>query len=377
MFTGVKIYCPEDTTVRSYVHTNVGGKRVRFYNGKSLGIECFPNECNSLVDRKRELQRLATTLYKKLLDGWNPLQEEQEKKHNVETAITYVLGIVKTSGYSQTYIRDLTNCGDEFLRFIKQKKLTQLPVEKVKTETTEEFLLTFASGSGTYYMNKRRNLSVLFSKLISLGYLKENPLKKTTKRKVKAKLHESYKEYKILEVFAFLKGYNKNLYLCSLLMYGTLLRPHQEIRLLTRKNFADDLSFILLDGYRNKSGKIRKTPTTDYVRAALKEYKIDTLNPEYNIFTGTTEALNVYYFNLMWGRAKKKMLLLGLVNQNQTLYSFRHSAAVDVFTRHQNLHLVQKLFAHSSLTVSLTYLRSIGMAEVTDEGLLPKLNIQS
>ena len=375
MFTGVKVYCPNDTSMRSNVHTRIAGKRVKIYNGKSLGIECFPNECHTLVDRKRELQRLATTLYKKLLDGWNPLEEELEKKHNVETALTYILGVVKVSGYSQTYIRDLTKCGDEFLKFLKQKKLTQLPVEKVKPETIEEFLLAFASSSGAYYMNKRRNLSILFSKLISLGYLKENPLKKTTKRKVKARLHESYKEDKILEVFAFLKGYNKNLYLCSLLMYGSMLRPHQEIRLLTRKNFADDLSYILLDGYRNKSGKIRKTPTTDYVRAALKEYKIDTLHPEHNIFSGTKEPLNVYYFNLMWARAKKKMLVLGLVNENQTLYSFRHSAAVDVFTRHQNLHLVQKLFAHSSLTVSLTYLRSIGMAEVTDEGLLPKLSL--
>ena len=184
------------------------------------------------------------------MEGWNPLEEELEKKHNVETALTYVLGVVKASGYSQTYIRDLTKSGDEFLKFLKQKKLLQLPVDKVKTETTEEFLLTFASGSGTYYMNKRRNLSILFSKLISLGYLKDNPLKKTTKRKVKARLHESYKEDKILEVFAYLKDYNKNLYLCSLLMYGTLLRPHQEIRLLTRKNFADDLSYVLLDGYR-------------------------------------------------------------------------------------------------------------------------------
>ena len=375
MFTGIKVYCPDDTSIRSYVHTHIAGKRVKIYNGKSLGIECFPNECHSLGDRKRELQRLATTLYKKLSSGWNPLEEELEKKHNVETALTYILGVIKVSGYSLTYIRDLTKCGNEFLKFLKQKKLTQLHVEKVKTETTEEFLFSFASGSGTYYMNKRRNLSVLFSKLISLGYLKENPLKKTTKRKVKSKLHESYKEDKILEVFAFLKDYNTNLYLCSLLMYGSMLRPHQEIRLLTRKNFADDLSYILLDGYRNKSGNIRKTPTTDYVRAALREYKIDMINPEYNIFTGTKEPLNVYYFNLMWGRAKKKMLLLGLVNENQTLYSFRHSAAVDVFTRHQNLHLVQKLFAHSSLTVSLTYLRSIGMAEVTDEGLLPKLSI--
>jgi len=374
MFTGIKIYCPEDTTIRSYVHTRIAGKRVKVYNGKSLGISCFPNECYTLADRKRELQRLAVTLYKKLSDGWNPFEEAQEKKLNVEAAFKYMINVVKTSGYAEPYIRDLTECGNQFLNFLKKKKLNQLSIEKIKPETAEEFLHSFTS-SGTYYMNKRRNLSVLFSKLITLGYLQENPMKKTTKRKVKAKLHESYKEDKILGVFAFLKENNRNLYLCAILMYGTLLRPHREIRLLTRKNFADDLSYILLDGYRNKSGSIRKTPTPEYVRATLIEYNIDTLNPEYNIFTGTTEPLNVYYFNLMWGRAKKKMLALGLVNENQTLYSFRHSAAVDVFSRHQNLHLVQKLFAHSSLTVSLTYLRSIGMAEVTDEASLPKLSL--
>ena len=105
----------------------------------------------------------------------------------------------------------------------------------------------------------------------------------------------------------------------------------------------------------------------------MQEYKIHELQPSANIFTGTTDPLNVYYFNLMWGRGKKKMMDQGLINENQTLYSFRHSAAVDVFTRHQNLHLLQKLFGHSSLAVSLTYLRSIGQAEILDENLLPQL----
>ncbi len=76
----------------------------------------------------------------------------------------------------------------------------------------------------------------------------------------------------------------------------------------------------------------------------------------------------------MWGRIKKRMISTGLINENQTLYSFRHTAAVNVFTKHQNLHLVQKIFSQSNLSVSLNYLRSLGMAEITDECLLPRLD---
>ena len=372
MFTGINIYCPNDLAIRVYVHTRISGERIKFYNGKQFDIHCFPNECKTLADRKRELQRLAGEAYKKLSTGWNPIHEKEQEVANVVSAIEYIQKQIAESSYSVCYVKDLNDTSRQFLDFLKKNKIAHLLVDEIKSEHVELFLKKFTS-SGTYYMNKRRFLSVTFSKMINLGYLKLNPVKKTSKRKVKAKLHESFKGDQLLKVLAFLKDYNSNLYLCAILMYGTLLRPHQEIRLLTRSNIADDLSYIILDGYRNKGGAIRKTPVPEYARIALQEYKIHDLQSSENIFTGTTDPLNVYYFNLMWGRGKKNMMNLGLINENQTLYSFRHSAAVDVFTRHQNLQLLQKLFGHSSLAVSLTYLRSIGQAEILDENLLPQL----
>ena len=57
-----------------------------------------------------------------------------------------------------------------------------------------------------------------------------------------------------------IKAFNENLFLCCLLTYGCLLRPHQEIRQLTWSDFSDDLEFISLSGKRNKSGRNRIVP---------------------------------------------------------------------------------------------------------------------
>lgn len=372
MFTGIKIYCPSDLTKRAYVHTHIMGKRFKFYNGKPLGILCFPNKCKNLTDRKREIQRLAGEAYKKLVAGWNPEVSTRKEKSNIVYVLQFIQSTIAKNSYSPTYIRDLNDTTGQFIQYLQKNKFSDLAIDEILPAHIESFLERF-SKSGTYYMNKRRFLSVTFSKCIQLGYLNINPVKKTSKRKVKIRLNESFKGGQLIEVLNYLKENNTNLYLCALLMYGTLLRPHREIRLLTKKNFADDLSYIILDGHRNKSGNIRKTTTPEYVRTAIRELNIDQLKDDDNIFTRTRDPLNIYYFNLVWGRLKKRMVSLGLINKNQTLYSFRHTAAVNVFTKHQNLHLIQKLFAHSNLAVSLNYLRSLGSAEITDERLLPGL----
>ena len=49
------------------------------------------------------------------------------------------------------------------------------------------------------------------------------------------------------------KTHNNNLYICALLTYGCLFRPHHEIRLLRWGDFSDDLSYITLSGSRVKS----------------------------------------------------------------------------------------------------------------------------
>lgn len=371
MYSEPQIYCPAELGKRAFVFVYFGGKRLRFYNGTNLGVNCHPNRCKTVSYRRRELGRLARELHNALQRGWTPDQHETKTKES--GVITLLAEIARTipASFSDTYRRDLRKVCEGFTDFLKEEGHSKLPVLKVKPNHIEAFLQRFGS-SGTYYMNKRRTLSAVFLRLQKMGYLDTNPVTKTSKRKSKAVLHQAYTGLQLTQVLGYLQEHYPNLYLCALLMYGTLLRPHREIRLLKRKHFDVTISRFTLDGYENKSGRLRSLPVPEYVREVLLARGIDKLNPETNIFTGSLRPFNESYFNTQWSRAKGKMLQQQLIQPQQTLYSFRHAASVNVFERTQNLQLLQRLLGHSNLNTSLTYLRSVGAVQI-EQGMMPEL----
>ena len=165
----------------------------------------------------------------------------------------------------------------------------------------------------------------------------------------------------INQILEAIKAYNKQLYLCCLMTYGCLLRPHREIRELTWSDFSDDLKYIYLSGNRNKSGRNRIVPVPTYVRELLVKGE-----PQHNIFSDKTLPYNEEYFKTLWSRFKKQSNIL---EQGQTLYSFRHSGAIEIFKRTGSINKLQKAMGHSSINVSLTYLRGLEIAELKEEDM--------
>ena len=163
---------------------------------------------------------------------------------------------------------------------------------------------------------------MILNKAVELG-LESNPIRLVRSKRTTAKLHKPFDNLK--EVLKEIKEYNFNLYLCCLMTYGCLLRPHREIRQLTWNDFSDDLKFINLSGEDNKSGRNRIVPVPKYIRVKL--IRDDSFD---NIFTGSTTPPNPHYFCTLWGRFKSisKHLKVG-----QTLYSFRHTGAIEIFKR--------------------------------------------
>ena len=72
------------------------------------------------------------------------------------------------------------------------------------------------------------------------------------------------------------------------------------------------------------------------------------------------------YFKTLWSRFKRQSNLL---EQGQTLYSFRHSGAIEIFKRTGSITKLQKAMGHSSINVSLTYLRGLEIAELKEEDM--------
>ncbi len=147
--------------------------------------------------------------------------------------------------------------------------------------------------------------------------------------------------------------------MCCLLTYGCLLRPHKEIRLLTWKDFSDDLSFIRLAGNRVKSKRNRIVPVPQYIRSYLRKG-----NENDYLFGGKTSR-NEDYFKTLFRRFKMK----SKIDKHITLYSFRHSGAIEIYKRTGSLSKLQKAMGHSSLKVSLTYLRGLEVEDLKEEDM--------
>ena len=86
----------------------------------------------------------------------------------------------------------------------------------------------------------------------------------------------------------------------------------------------------------------------------------------YNIFSSNSKTYNFSYFKTIWGRFKKGSKLL---EQDQTLYSFRHSGAIEIYKRTGSLSKLQRAMGHSSLAVSLTYLRGLEVSELEESDM--------
>ena len=76
--------------------------------------------------------------------------------------------------------------------------------------------------------------------------------------------------------------------------------------------------------------------------------------------------LNDDYFKTLWSRFKTQSNLL---EQGQTLYSFRHTGAIEIFKRTGSITKLQKAMGHSSINVSLIYLRGLEIAELKEEDM--------
>ena len=84
------------------------------------------------------------------------------------------------------------------------------------------------------------------------------------------------------------------------------------------------------------------------------------------IFTNDPIEFNRDYFKTLWSRFKRSNKAL---DKNITLYSFRHSGAIDLFKRTGSISKLQSAMGHSSIKVSLTYLRGLEVPELKEEDM--------
>ena len=327
---------------RYYVDLTLKNKRYRLFSGGKIGSSLNPNSYPASL-RKSKAKELAKAVYDYLIKNDYSFESKKSSIQLFDELVAKKLSEPLSKKYSK-----------ELFRLSGLIRNDALKYGVIKSSTVDKILLKYSNN--TSFNTQRRQLNTLLIHLRKYSFPVEKSLLKA--RKQEELLHKPISEIEVL--LRDIKAYNYNLYLCCLLAYGCLLRPHREIRLLTWRDFSDDLSHIHLSGRRVKNKRNRIVPVPSYIREILQRG-----DKEHNIFTGTTNAFNESYFSNLWRRFKKK----SKIEEGITLYSFRHTAAIDIYTRTGSLSKLQKAMGHSNLNVSLTYLRGLNVTELSEEDM--------
>ena len=330
---------------RYYIDLTLKNKRYRLFSGGKIGSSLNPNSYPASL-RKSKAKELAKEVYDYLIRNDYSFEPKKSSIQLFDELIAKKLSEPLSKKYSKELFRLSSLIRNDALKY-----------GIIKSSTVDKILLKYSNS--TSYNTQRRQLNTLLIHLRKYSFPVEKSLLKA--RNQEELLHKPIPDVESL--LRDIKAFNYNLYLCCLLAYVCLLRPHREIRLLTWGDFNDDLSYIHLSGGRVKNKRNRIVPVPSYIREILQRGE-----KEHNIFTGTTIAYNESYFSNLWRRFKKKHR----IEEGITLYSFRHTAAIDIYTRTGSLSKLQKAMGHSNLTTSLTYLRGLNVTELSEEDM-PKL----
>lgn len=352
---------------RSYIEYYFNGERFREYNGNRLGLPIYPNKAKTNKDRTKLLNKLKLELHKALDKGWNPLTVvlKPEMVAPVLTApeiLAQALAKKMGESLSRTYKRDIVYIHTEFVAFLSTAEKSGT-LEAIDHLRIEEFLNRYNS-SPKYYMNKRTVLAVLFAAAGRILKTKLVAVKETERRRVTSVGNVAYDLEQIQPLLEYLEKNRPTLYICAVLTYSTWLRPHVEIRSLCKRHFNKDFSTITLQGHENKGKRMRTVYVPYYAQKAIAHI-LEPMDRDEFIFKGKSgAAVNPDYFKTAWTRIRKDLMEKGLIRDGQTIYSFRHTAAVQMYSKAKDIRLLQHLMGHQSITVTENYLRSLGQVDI-------------
>ena len=334
-----------------------GNKRYRYSNGSAIGLNLSPN-LFSVNERLRQAEVLCSAFTMVIREGWRPIQLEAEV--TIGSIADRSLKRKQSLDYSTSCKKDLAYVKSHWDGFVRKKRLEEKPIDDLSVEHIRDFIYEYAPSPASM-ANLKRNISALLKDELESNGIVLN-FSRIKLPKVPQQLHKPIDD--IGALLSDIKEFNPSLYLCCLMTYTMLLRPHREVRCLSFRDFNSDFSQVSLSGSKVKSKRNRVLPVPEVVRGEV--VKRFTGNRKDNVFTLSEEPYNRDYFKTLWSRYKRQSHLL---ERDQTLYSFRHTGAIKVFEKTGSLLKLQQVMGHSDMKVSLTYLRGLEVKQLDVEDL--------
>ncbi len=315
-----------------------------------------------------------------LENGFNPFTKEgviektepsyMIKSFTIVAALEYAYDN-KIGEWEPATISDYKTRKNLFIQWLTSNNLKLIDVKEFSDVHFIAFMNWLVSPEGrnvgkTSQDNYKRCLSSLFGKMVKDKIITKNPVDFQTSKDEPVK-NTPFTGYEVAEIKKYLLQHDLQLYYFILFVIYEFLRPVEIIRLTAGDINIKNKTLSVKTKTSNKSVKKLIVPIVKH----LESIHIDTLPKKAHLFTNTNkieiweakEKTKVDHFGNRFKKVKKTLNF----NGDYGIYSFRHTAALDLyhsFTKSGLLHreAVAKLMpiiGHKNESTTEKYLREV------------------
>jgi integrase len=340
------------------------------------------NTIKSITLRTRAVKNLHKAVLKYLQLGYSPfedvnnaLQSSADKsfcsaKVAIEMAIEQ-----KSKIWSKNTKNICVIMINVFIRFLKKNELYDADIKKI----TKKHVIIFLNDLGKDKNKKigattrntyRKNLSSIFKQMANDEIIIDNFIEKIPVLKQKPTKNKPFTKSQIIQIKEYLLEHDPYLYLfIKFVMYG-FFRPVEVVRIKLKDINLDRNTISVKSKTEDSTANV--VYMTKQLRETFSQMKLKSVNLDYNLFTlnftpGTWSSSDAVK-RIWFGKRFLKVKIALNLNENYGIYSFRHTAAIDLFTTYQKQgltdleakHKMLPITRHKSIDSLNMYLRDIG-----------------
>lgn len=326
-------------------------------------------ELNRHKQPKGRKEALYQFLYAKriLLDnGWSPYESDTNENTLVKAgilltncrqafdrALEHKKGILKKTSYQA-----LRHRAESFLKFLGHENLLQKSIKAISRSTIMKYLdMELARGIAKRSRNNElRDLRAIFSSMIDLEIVEENPAVHIKKLSDQSSSNQIYQEHELIKIFDWMDKNDPQLAIfCRMIRYA-LIRPIE----LTRLQISDinlSAKTITIKPEKSKTGYGDTIRIMDILIPYLENMNLSKYPANHYLFSGSGKPSAIPttrdYFTGHFARLKKPCG----VSAMQTMYSLKHTSICQMIRNGANESEVRKYSRHRTSEALNIYLK--------------------
>lgn len=310
---------------------------------------------------------LCQSVEQALKSGFNPFQEDEPAEilkiasWSLNNALDKFLEYSQRKGLRKKTIQSYSIMVNFLKDYFLKDNLIFKPLSFFTKQHVRDFLETYRikkKWNSHTYNNYLSYLVTIFNFFLREDKIDKSPVIGIEVLPVTITKHRYYDDETAAKLKSLMLLENPYLYEFCSFIYYTALRPKSEARLLQVKHILFDRNLLFIPAHISKNKKDDYIPLGKEVLELLSDRKYQ--DKEHYIFGG----VKPHSQNHMATLYKPFKNAVGL-NEDWSIYSWKYTRGVDLAKAGINPYELMTLFRHSSLEMTMRYLKNLGIVDVS------------